>query len=63
MEVYELNKIIGDVVASFEMDHLNVPDGVIENIRCLYLRENNLNGKRRIKSKSKESLKDDKGRK
>ena len=58
-----MNKIIDDVVASFEMDHLNVPNEVIENIRCLYLRENNLNGKRRIKVKSKESFDNDKRRK
>lgn len=61
MEVYDLDKIICNVISSFAMDNIDVPIDVIENIRHFYLKGNTLNEKRRIKSK--EILKDDKGRK
>ncbi|MCI6266328.1 MAG: hypothetical protein MR598_05730 [Erysipelotrichaceae bacterium] len=62
MECCDLDKIICDVVASFKIDHIVISDDMLENIRNLYLEENNLNknnfhGKKLVKSK--ENFKND----
>lgn len=63
MEVYELDKIIVDVVASFAIDDIDVSDEVIENIQEFYLKDKYLGYKGKNRVKNKEFFENDKRRK